>query len=94
MVFELQDGSISAGDKRLLTDAELWLERGEHVSIVGANGTGKTTLIETLAGRRTLSTASCGPATTSRSAICPSTPRNWPREAPGPCWKLRSARPG
>ncbi|MGI8505728.1 MAG: ATP-binding cassette domain-containing protein, partial [Solirubrobacteraceae bacterium] len=31
-----------------------WLERGEHVSMVGANGTGKTTLIEMLAGRREL----------------------------------------
>jgi ATP-binding cassette, subfamily F, member 3 len=54
VVFELDDGAISAGDKQLLTDADLWLERGEHVSIVGANGTGKTTLIETLAGRREL----------------------------------------
>ncbi len=38
----------------LLDHAELWLERGEHVSLVGPNGTGKTTLIETLAGRRPL----------------------------------------
>jgi ATP-binding cassette, subfamily F, member 3 len=38
----------------LLDDVELWLERGEHVSLVGPNGTGKTTLIETLAGRREL----------------------------------------
>ena len=38
----------------LLDYAELWLERGEHVSLVGPNGTGKTTLIETLAGRRAL----------------------------------------
>jgi ATP-binding cassette subfamily F protein 3 len=38
----------------LLEHAELWLERGEHVSLVGPNGTGKTTLIETLAGRRAL----------------------------------------
>jgi ATP-binding cassette, subfamily F, member 3 len=38
----------------LLDRAELWLERGEHVSLVGPNGTGKTTLIETLAGRRRL----------------------------------------
>jgi ATP-binding cassette subfamily F protein 3 len=38
----------------LLADAELWLERGEHVSLVGPNGAGKTTLIETLAGVRPL----------------------------------------
>ena len=54
VVFELEDASLSAGDKQLLRDAELWLERGEHVSLVGANGTGKTTLIETLAGVRQL----------------------------------------
>jgi ATP-binding cassette subfamily F protein 3 len=38
----------------LLEHVELWLERGEHVSLVGPNGTGKTTLIETLAGQREL----------------------------------------
>jgi ATP-binding cassette subfamily F protein 3 len=38
----------------LLEHAELWLERGEHVSLVGPNGVGKTMLIETLAGRREL----------------------------------------
>jgi ATP-binding cassette subfamily F protein 3 len=54
VVFELEDASLQAGEKTLLRGAELWLERGEHVSLVGANGTGKTTLIETLAGRREL----------------------------------------
>jgi ATP-binding cassette subfamily F protein 3 len=54
VVFELEHAELSAGDKDLLHDAELWLERGEHVSLVGANGTGKTTLIETLAGLREL----------------------------------------
>jgi ATP-binding cassette subfamily F protein 3 len=54
VVFELLDGAISAGGKRLLAHSELWLERGEHVSIIGPNGVGKTTLIETLAGRREL----------------------------------------
>jgi ATP-binding cassette, subfamily F, member 3 len=38
----------------LLADAELWLERGEHVSLVGPNGTGKTTLIQALVGERPL----------------------------------------
>ena len=52
VVFELSNGRILAGDRVLLDGAELWLERGEHVSLVGRNGAGKTTLIELLAGRR------------------------------------------
>jgi ATP-binding cassette subfamily F protein 3 len=56
VIFELLDGRIEVGDEHivLLEHVELWLERGEHVSLVGPNGTGKTTLIETLAGRRPL----------------------------------------
>jgi ATP-binding cassette, subfamily F, member 3 len=59
VIFELLDGRIEVGGEEgprltLLEHAELWLERGEHVSLVGPNGTGKTTLIETLAGRREL----------------------------------------
>jgi ATP-binding cassette subfamily F protein 3 len=59
VIFELEDARLEvgpAGDglkrKLLLEDAELWLECGEHVSLVGPNGTGKTTLIEALAGKR------------------------------------------
>jgi ATP-binding cassette, subfamily F, member 3 len=52
VVVEFEDGRVSFGDRVLLRDAELWLERGEHVSVVGPNGAGKTTLIETLAGQR------------------------------------------
>ncbi|MGH3049678.1 MAG: ABC-F family ATP-binding cassette domain-containing protein, partial [Gaiellaceae bacterium] len=52
VVFELDDGRVAIGDRVLLTDGELWLERGEHVSVVGPNGAGKTTLIETLVGQR------------------------------------------
>ncbi|HUR84031.1 MAG TPA: ABC-F family ATP-binding cassette domain-containing protein [Solirubrobacteraceae bacterium] len=52
VVFEMTGGRVEVGDppKVLLDAAEIWLERGEHVSLVGANGTGKTTLIDTLAG--------------------------------------------
>ncbi len=56
VVFELSDAQIEIGQPpvTLLEQAELWLERGEHVSLVGPNGSGKTTLIETLAARREL----------------------------------------
>ncbi|MDO8214052.1 ABC-F family ATP-binding cassette domain-containing protein [Conexibacter sp. CPCC 206217] len=54
VIFELEDGRIEVPGKVLLEHAELWLERGEHVALVGPNGTGKTTLIDTLAGQRPL----------------------------------------
>ena len=56
VVFELDDATVTVGEPPLvlIDHAELWLERGEHVSLVGRNGTGKTTLIETLAGLRPL----------------------------------------
>ena len=81
VIFELEDGRLEVGDpaapRTLLHDAELWLERGEHVSLVGLNGTGKTTLIKALAGARAVRG---GPpaqrATTSRSATSPSTARS------------------
>src|SRR4051794_9515769 len=54
VVFEVDHGRLEIGDRVLLEDFEFWLERGEHVSLVGPNGTGKTTLIHTLAGERPL----------------------------------------
>jgi ATP-binding cassette subfamily F protein 3 len=56
VVFELEEARIVVGEPpvTLLENVELWLERGEHVSLVGPNGSGKTTLIETLAGERPL----------------------------------------
>ena len=54
VVFEMEDAALRIGERELLRDAELWLERGEHVSLIGPNGSGKTTLITALAGRREL----------------------------------------
>ena len=54
VVLELEDGRVEVPGRTLLEDGDLWLERGEHISLVGPNGVGKTTLIEALAGRRPL----------------------------------------
>jgi ATP-binding cassette subfamily F protein 3 len=57
VVFELLNGRVEVGSdpvRVLLDDAEIHLERGEHVTLVGPNGAGKTTLIDTLAGVRPL----------------------------------------
>src|SRR3954452_6393685 len=54
VVFEVEHGELRIGDRELLHDFELWLERGEHGSLVGPNGAGKTTLIRALAGERPL----------------------------------------
>ncbi|HWV84654.1 MAG TPA: ABC-F family ATP-binding cassette domain-containing protein [Capillimicrobium sp.] len=54
VVFELTGGRLEVPGRVLIEDGELWLERGEHVSLVGANGTGKSTLVKALAGQRPL----------------------------------------
>jgi ATP-binding cassette, subfamily F, member 3 len=54
VVFELEHGTLKIGDRTLLDQVELWLERGEHVTLVGPNGSGKTTLLAALTGQREL----------------------------------------
>src|SRR5918999_2754450 len=54
VVLELEGARLEVPGRTLLEEGELWLERGEHVSLVGPNGVGKTTLIDALAGRREL----------------------------------------
>jgi ATP-binding cassette, subfamily F, member 3 len=46
MVIEAEGFDLVAGTKPLLEDAELVLERGEHVALIGPNGSGKSTLLE------------------------------------------------
>ena len=50
IVLEADDLALSAGDKRLLADATMVIERGEKIALVGPNGSGKTTLLEAILG--------------------------------------------
>ncbi|HEX3736648.1 MAG TPA: ABC-F family ATP-binding cassette domain-containing protein [Solirubrobacterales bacterium] len=52
VVLKMADARIEVPGRVLMEDADLEVERGEHVVLVGANGSGKTTMVETLAGRR------------------------------------------
>lgn len=42
---------VSAGGRTLIEDLDLTLRRGDHLAVIGANGTGKTTLLRTLLGQ-------------------------------------------
>ena len=58
VVVEASDISLSAGDKILLESAELAVERGEKVGLVGPNGSGKTTLLAAILGAHELDAGS------------------------------------
>jgi len=50
VALELTGATVKAGERLLLTDAEIWLEAGEHVCLIGPNGAGKSTLLSVLVG--------------------------------------------
>ena len=52
VVLEAEHLTVMAGDKLLLADAGVVVERGQRVALIGPNGAGKTTLVETLLAKR------------------------------------------
>lgn len=50
MVCEVKGVSKAYGPKTIFQNAELTLVKGEHVALVGANGTGKSTLVRMVVG--------------------------------------------
>src|SRR2546423_9446975 len=49
-LFQLSDVSLAYGHVPLLDHADLVIEPGEHVGLIGRNGTGKTSLLNVIAG--------------------------------------------
>jgi len=50
MLLHAQQLSVAFGHLPLLEDADLRIEAGERVALIGRNGTGKSTLLKTLSG--------------------------------------------
>lgn len=48
LVFESEDLSMSFGDKHIIKHLNLLITRGDRLALIGANGTGKSTLIKLL----------------------------------------------
>jgi zinc transport system ATP-binding protein len=73
-VFELRDGRVVLGGRRILDEVSVRVEEGEFVAILGANGSGKTTLVRTLVGLNPLASGSLDLFGTPISRF-----RDWPR---------------
>ncbi|MCF8178792.1 MAG: ATP-binding cassette domain-containing protein [Sulfuritalea sp.] len=50
LVAELENVSKSFGDKRVVQDFSCRIQRGDKIGLIGANGTGKTTLLRLILG--------------------------------------------
>ncbi|TLU66232.1 ABC transporter ATP-binding protein [Thalassotalea litorea] len=51
MVFEGEGVGVAFGEKVIIRDLELLITRGEKLALIGANGTGKSTLLKLITGQ-------------------------------------------
>ena len=54
MLYQVKDGTVSAGGHTILSHIEFYIKEKEKLAVVGKNGAGKTTLLKLLAGELTL----------------------------------------
>lgn len=49
-IYALKNAELSFGSNHLFTDVDLYINRGDKISLVGRNGCGKSTLLKVIAG--------------------------------------------
>ena len=54
MLYEIRDGTVSAGGREILSHIDFEIRGNEKIGIVGKNGAGKTTLLRLIAGELAL----------------------------------------
>lgn len=53
MLYQIKDGTVSAGGQTILSHIDFYIKEKEKIAVVGKNGAGKTTLLRLLAGELT-----------------------------------------
>ena len=53
MLYQIKDGTVSAGGQTILSHIDFYIKEKEKIAVVGKNGAGKTTLLRLLAGEMT-----------------------------------------
>src|SRR5690349_19760352 len=74
MLLTLKDASLAYGHVPLLDRTELLIDSDEHVALIGRNGTGKSSLLQVLAGATRLDKGELWIAPNARVALVPQEP--------------------
>src|SRR5688572_21219207 len=74
-LISLDRASLAFGDAALLDHADLVLDAGERVALIGRNGTGKTSLLKVIAGQQALDDGAVWRAPGLRVAFVPQEPQ-------------------